>query len=42
MTRTLKESPWFDAALAWYFVTVMGFGLPRHIMKRRESVGYNH
>jgi hypothetical protein len=26
MTRTLKESPWFDAALAWYFVTVWGSG----------------
>ena len=26
MTRMLKDRPWFDAALAWYFVTVWGSG----------------
>jgi drug/metabolite transporter (DMT)-like permease len=26
MTRRLSETPWFDAALAWYFVTVWGSG----------------
>jgi drug/metabolite transporter (DMT)-like permease len=26
MTRMLKDKPWFDAALAWYFVTVWGSG----------------
>ena len=26
MTRRLGETPWFDAALAWYFVTVWGSG----------------
>lgn len=26
MTRALSDRPWFDAALAWYFVTVWGSG----------------
>jgi len=26
MTRMLKDRPWFNAALAWYFVTVWGSG----------------
>jgi len=26
MARTLREAPWFDAVLAWYFVTVWGSG----------------
>ena len=26
MTRTLTQRPWFDAALAWYFVSVWGSG----------------
>jgi hypothetical protein len=26
MARTLTQRPWFDATLAWYFVTVWGSG----------------
>jgi drug/metabolite transporter (DMT)-like permease len=26
MARTLREAPWYDAVLAWYFVTVWGSG----------------